>query len=314
MYKRLITFAATLLCIAACALGFVACNKTVAVESVMLDKTAVTLQVGGEETLTVTVTLENATDKAVTWSSDNTAVATVANGKVTAVSAGSATVTATAGDKSATCIVTVETVKTVTSEQWEQAMESAEQFVIEMKQGEMTNAIKIDGDKRMQAFGNEMYLYVKETLNDEIEYFSYYYDGTKWEKTVIDESDYSQTAMYAEITTYFKDHYYAVYEDGTVYDYTQFESEQWNKNKWYDTSSAKKFLVNAYGGVYLDSFIDVFANFSFDKVLNAYVGDIDVDTTGIVTADGKIVSVVVGTYKLEFSDYGTTVINLPKAA
>ena len=121
--------------------------------------------------------------------------------------------------------------------------------------------------------------------------------------------------MYAAMTTYFKDDYYAVYEDGTVYDYTQFESEQWNKNKWYDTSSAKEFFVNAYDGVYLDSFIDAFANFSFDKVLNAYVGDIDVDTTAIVTiTDGKIVSVVVGTYKLEFSDYGTTVINLPKAA
>ena len=193
-------------------------------------------------------------------------------------------------------------------------MESPKKFVIEMKQGEMTNTIKIDGDKRMQALGNEMYLYVKETLNDETEYFSYYYDGTKWEMTVIDESDYSQTAMYAAITTYFKDDYYAVYEDGTVYDYTQSGSEQWNKNKWYDTSSAKEFFVNVYDGVYLDSFIDVFANFSFDKVLNAYVGDIDVDTTGIVTADGKIVSVVVGTYKLEFSDYGTTVINLPKAA
>ena len=48
MYKRLITFAVTLLCISACALGFAGCNKTVAVESVTLDKTAVTLQVGGE--------------------------------------------------------------------------------------------------------------------------------------------------------------------------------------------------------------------------------------------------------------------------
>lgn len=142
-------------------------------------------------------------------------MATVANGKVTAVSAGSATVTATAGDKSATCVVTVETVKTVTSEQWKQAMESPKKFVIEMKQGEMTNAIKIDGDKRMQAFGNEMYLYVKETLNDETEYFSYYYDGTKWEKTVIDENDYSNSSLYAEITTYFKDDFASfAYADG----------------------------------------------------------------------------------------------------
>ena len=121
MNKRLITFAATFLFVAACALGFVACNggntyksdgsngtpETIAVESVTLDKTAVTLEVGGEETLTATVTPDNATDKAVTWSSDNTAVATVINGKVTAVSAGTATVTATAGGKSATCAVTV---------------------------------------------------------------------------------------------------------------------------------------------------------------------------------------------------------------
>ena len=51
-----------------------------------------------------------------------------------------------------------------------------------------------------------------------------------------------------------------------------------------------------------------------NKDINAYVGEID-DTTAIVTiTDGKIVSVVVGKDKLEFSDYGTTVINLPKAA
>ena len=215
MNKRLITILATLLCVAACAFGLVACNNTVAVESVTLDKTSVTLQVGGEETLTATVTPDNATDKAVTWSSDNTAVATVANGKVTAVSAGTATVTATAGGKSATCAVTVETVKTVTSEQWKQAMESADKFVIEMKQGEMPSAIKIDGDKRMQVAGNAMSLRVKETVDDETVYFEYYTNGNEWVKQVIDESDYSQTVMYAEIPTYFKDDFSSLsYADG----------------------------------------------------------------------------------------------------
>ena len=190
MHKRLITILATLLCVAACAFGLVACNNTVAVESVTLDKNSVTLEVGGEETLTATVTPDNATDKAVTWSSDNTAVATVANGKVTAVSAGTATVTATAGGKSATCAVTVETVKTVTSEQWKQAMESADKFVIEMKQGEMTSAIKIDGDKRMQVAGNAMSLRVKKVTGDKTVYFEYYTNGNEWVKQVIDESDY----------------------------------------------------------------------------------------------------------------------------
>lgn len=215
MHKRLITILATLLCVAACAFGLVACNNTVAVESVTLDKTSVTLQVGGEETLTATVTPDNATDKAVTWSSDNTAVATVANGKVTAVSAGTATVTATAGGKSATCAVTVETVKTVTSEQWKQAMESANKFFIEMKQGEMTSAIKIDGDKRMQVADNAMSLRVKEVTGDETVYFEYYTNGNEWVKQVIDESDYSQTTMYAEIPTYFKDDFSSLsYADG----------------------------------------------------------------------------------------------------
>ena len=49
-----------------------------------------------------------ATDKTVTWTSSNTSVATVdTSGKVTAIAAGTATLTATAGGKTATCIVTV---------------------------------------------------------------------------------------------------------------------------------------------------------------------------------------------------------------
>ncbi|WP_196799977.1 Ig-like domain-containing protein, partial [Bifidobacterium sp. AGR2158] len=55
-----------------------------------------------------TVAPANATDRAVSWKSSNTSVATVdASGKVTAVAAGTATITATAGGKSATVIVTV---------------------------------------------------------------------------------------------------------------------------------------------------------------------------------------------------------------
>ena len=50
-----------------------------------------------------------------------------------------------------------------------------------------------------------------------------------------------------------------------------------------------------------------------DNYLGIDVGGMSIKA-GIVTADGKIVSVVVGMYKLEFSDYGTTVINLSKAA
>lgn len=86
--------------------------KTVAVAEVKLDKTKLELEEGTTATLMATVTPEDATDKTVTWTSSNDEVATVNNGKVTAVSEGEATITAKAGEQTATCEVTV-TAKTV---------------------------------------------------------------------------------------------------------------------------------------------------------------------------------------------------------
>ena len=81
----------------------------VLVESVTLGKTELALVIGeADVTLTATVKPAEATDKTVTWTSSNPAVATVdETGKVHAVAAGEATITATAGDKTATCKVTV---------------------------------------------------------------------------------------------------------------------------------------------------------------------------------------------------------------
>ena len=85
-------------------------KKIVLVESVDI-KPELGLVVGeADVTLTVIVLPEDATDKTVTWTSSNPAVATVnANGTVHAVAPGEATITATAGDKTATCKVTVTT-------------------------------------------------------------------------------------------------------------------------------------------------------------------------------------------------------------
>ena len=69
-----------------------------------LDKSTAT--VGTTETLLATPTPSNTTD-AVTWTSSDTTVATVNNGVVTAVSNGTATITATCGGYSAACSVTV---------------------------------------------------------------------------------------------------------------------------------------------------------------------------------------------------------------
>ena len=87
-----------------------AVTVTQPVTGVTLDPTSLSLFTGDTATLTATVEPENATNKNVTWSSDDTSVATVdATGKVTAVSAGTATITVTTVDqsKTATCEVTV---------------------------------------------------------------------------------------------------------------------------------------------------------------------------------------------------------------
>ena len=83
-------------------------KRIVDVGSVELNKTNASLKVGETVTLTATVKPEDATDKTVTWSTSDASVATIDDGVVTAVKLGSATITAQAGDKSATCSITVE--------------------------------------------------------------------------------------------------------------------------------------------------------------------------------------------------------------
>ena len=80
------------------------------VTSITLDKTELSLYTGDSETLTATIEPDNATNQAVTWESSDPNVATVdENGKVTAVAAGKAIITATTADggKTATCQVKV---------------------------------------------------------------------------------------------------------------------------------------------------------------------------------------------------------------
>ena len=85
------------------------------VQSVGLNKTELALEVGKTGTLEAIVEPSDATNKNVTWSSSNSEVATVDNGVVTAVSAGTAIITVTTEDgaKTATCKVTVNAPQTV---------------------------------------------------------------------------------------------------------------------------------------------------------------------------------------------------------
>ena len=84
------------------------CVTVVPVSSVSISGGSFSLKAGASKRLSATVAPANATDRAVSWKSSDTSVATVdASGNVKAVKAGTATITATAGGKSASVTVTV---------------------------------------------------------------------------------------------------------------------------------------------------------------------------------------------------------------
>ncbi|MCH5244499.1 MAG: Ig domain-containing protein, partial [Lentimicrobiaceae bacterium] len=82
-------------------------DNIVPVSYVMLSQPTATIEVGETLTLSATVLPAEATDKSVVWSSNETTVASVKEGVVIALSVGTATITASAGEQSALCEVTV---------------------------------------------------------------------------------------------------------------------------------------------------------------------------------------------------------------
>ena len=103
-YFKIIALAVSLLIVT------IGCKKEIIdVTEVTLDKSNLTLTVGETANLTATVLPKDATNKNVNWTSSDDAVATVAEGKITAKAIGTATITVTTEDKNhtATCAVTV---------------------------------------------------------------------------------------------------------------------------------------------------------------------------------------------------------------
>lgn len=82
------------------------------VSGITLNETSAEMVVGEKLNLTATIAPDNASDKSITWSSTNEAVAVVSeSGQVTAVGSGTCQIKATANDnsgKTASCLVTVE--------------------------------------------------------------------------------------------------------------------------------------------------------------------------------------------------------------
>ncbi|MDR2713908.1 MAG: Ig-like domain-containing protein, partial [Clostridiales bacterium] len=86
---------------------------TVSATSVSLSAGSLSLEAGQSRRLTATVKPDNTTNKTLSWSSNNTGVASVNNGNVTARGAGTARITVRCGNVSATCTVTVRDTTTV---------------------------------------------------------------------------------------------------------------------------------------------------------------------------------------------------------
>ncbi len=84
-------------------------SGTISVTGVSLNSNSESLNVGGSVTLSATVSPNNATNKNVSWATSDDTVAEVEDGVVTAVGAGTATITATTddGDFTDECIITV---------------------------------------------------------------------------------------------------------------------------------------------------------------------------------------------------------------
>ena len=85
--------------------------KPVSVLGVSLDKNTLSIKTGESEQLTANILPDNATNKAVTWESGDSDIATVdESGNVTGIKAGTATITVTTDDGSFTdtCVVTVD--------------------------------------------------------------------------------------------------------------------------------------------------------------------------------------------------------------
>lgn len=253
------------------------------VEKVELNKNSLTLEIGGEETLTATVTPDTATDKTVTWSVEPAGIVTVTNGKVEAIAAGDAVVTATADGKKATCNVKVNAPAPkpeVTEDEWKEAL-SETTFT------NFSARLTMSDDTE---HGLE--------LRADLDNYKYrYFDNSGTDYYFAKESD---------------DNYYKYEKGAADEDYTKTETTQQEYEE--QLSSLEHMCVLL--------FKDSFASVTYDSENNAYVGEsVDIgdgNTYNIIFKfdNGKLVYADIDFGEeahmiLEYSQYGGIVITLP---
>ena len=96
---KILLFSLLLILLVSCHISFEELISTIKVTQIMLDKTSVELVEGDEVTLIATVLPENASNKAVTWRSDDSSVASVSDeGKIVGLKEGMTTITVTTED------------------------------------------------------------------------------------------------------------------------------------------------------------------------------------------------------------------------
>ena len=85
-------------------------NEPNVATNITLNKSTSTLIIGQTDSLLATMTTSSGDTKGITqtWTSSQSTVASVLNGVVTALTAGTSTITVTSGTKTATCVVTVD--------------------------------------------------------------------------------------------------------------------------------------------------------------------------------------------------------------
>lgn len=257
-------------------------DLNVAVEKVELNKSSLTLEIGGEETLTATVTPATATNKTVSWSVAPAGIVTVTDGKVKALAAGDAVVTATADGKKAECSVKVNApapLPEVTEDEWQAALSDTAfvNFTATLSMSDSQEGESID--LKADLTGGKYY------YNDDNSHYYFSKDGEtyyKYEKSTTDE-DYAKT-------------------ETTQTDYENNFSERWHLNTLF--------------------FKDCFASFTYDSDKNAYVGtgveigDGNVYNIVFKFDHGKLIHADIdfgaeAHILIDYSAYGTTVVELP---
>lgn len=252
----------------------------VAVESITLDSAMLEVDIYGYVNLNVQFNPSTATDKTVVWQSSDEEVATVQNGKVHALSAGEATITATTSNgKSATCLIKViDTIHdTVTDEEWQTAF-SKDSFV---------NFVA-----RMNLTGEDGAFYIRADLDN----FKYYYNNNQGEEYYMSK----ENDVYYEYKSVITSKTFT----RTTSDQGQFERQLWNMEALTVLAlidSYSQFTYDADNNVYVGKGVlllganyDINVGFRSGKL---YVFNIDL-------GEGVYMDVVY--------TYGNAVVNLPE--